>query len=541
MSKKKKKKWGNWKAVGDIFAEGGQGRLYLVKNMLDNSESIHILKELKNPKRRKRFDREITAITNIDPHPNIIQLLDAGIFRDENKPCYVMPLADCALDKYLGEIVKDINLSFETFKCICSGVEHLHNAGIIHRDLKPQNILIYSGVPKISDFGLCLVENNSRFTPSSEAVGPRFYMAPELEDGKNLDVDLSADIYSLGKILYYILSEGNIFSREKYSEPEYRLSKLFNDPRYDIFSRIFQNSISAHKYQRYKKASEFLQDFNNAIKKFLDHPRTSLLSKLDSIETIKKNTYDSTLLNNLNDEEWKELIDFYRSWRLTPTVEVFELAAKYLPEKHIDSLIFLLMDNENHFDIDELKRISGAIILKNNPEGIHFFMRNDYIERFLILALNNDSEKIADAVARISFLTLRQHDQVILRLSKYFLKLSPVAKKNFVLSSYQTEYEGKLELFDSILEINDLDDISFEAVIAGLCSTKNHSALKRIIAIGDKLEKSSRLEAFARGIVVGARGEAIEILNNHDWKNPVVKILCKAMSTKDDDISSLTE
>ncbi len=62
MSKKQKRKWGNWESAGGIFDEGGQDRLYLVKNTADDSETIHVLKELKNPKRRKRFEREITAI-----------------------------------------------------------------------------------------------------------------------------------------------------------------------------------------------------------------------------------------------------------------------------------------------------------------------------------------------------------------------------------------------------------------------------------------------------------------------------------------------
>lgn len=140
-----------------------------------------------------------------------------------------MPRADCSLDMYLPEICKDINLSSETFKLICAGVEHLHKAGIVHRDLKPENILMFSGTPKISDFGICLVANENRLTSTSEAVGPRFYMAPELEDGKNLDVSPSADVYSLGKILYFIFSKGKIFSREKYNQPKFNWVRLFCD------------------------------------------------------------------------------------------------------------------------------------------------------------------------------------------------------------------------------------------------------------------------------------------------------------------------
>jgi serine/threonine protein kinase len=533
MGKKRKRKWGSWESVGDIFAEGGQGRLYLVKNLSDASEEIYVLKELKNPKRKKRFEREITAIANIGPHPNVIQLVDAGIYRDENKPCYIMPRADCSLDMYLPVMSKNTKLSFEVFQLICAGVEHLHKADIVHRDLKPENILIFSGTPKISDFGICLVANENRLTSTSEAVGPRFYMAPELEDGKNLNVSPSSDVYSLGKILYFILSKGKIFSREKYNQPKFNLSKIFNDPRHEIFSKLFGRSISAHLHERYKNASELLLGFNVSVEKFINHPRTRICSKLGSFEKTK--TYEPALLKKLDNEEWRELFSFYRSQDLTPPIEFFELAAKHLAEKHIGDLIFLLLENESHLNVKNLIKLSGIIALQNDPEKIHFFMRHDYVERFLLLALDNNSPKITDTVARISFFTLRQHQQVILRLSKHFIDLSPESKKNFVLSSYQTEFEGKLELFSSILENDDLDDISFEPVVAGLCSTNDHSTLERLAAIGDNLEKGDRLGAFGRGIILGSRDEAIEFFKNYKWKNRVIEILCDVMGKNDSD------
>lgn len=531
MGKKRKRKWGNWEAVGDVFAEGGQGRLYLVKNLSDASEEIYVLKELKNPKRKKRFEREIAAIANIKPHPNVIQLVDTGIYRDENKPCYVMPRADCSLDLHLPEISENINLSFEVFQLICAGVEHLHKANIVHRDLKPENILVFSGTPKISDLGICLVADENRLTSSSEAVGPRFYMAPELEDGKNLDVSSSSDVYSLGKVLYFILSKGKIFSREKHNQPKFNLSKRFNDPRYDIFSRFFRHSISPNTYERYKNASELLLGFNESVEKFKNHPRTRIYSKLNSFEKTK--TYEPALLHKLDNEEWRELVSFYRSQDSTPPIVFFELAAKHLEEKHIDDLIFLLLENESHLNDTSMIELSGDIVLKNDPERIHFFMRHDYVQRFLILALDNNSPKINDTVARISFLTLRQHQQVILRLSKHFWDLSLKSQRNFLLSSYQTEFEGKLELFNSILEKENLDDISFEAVVAGLCSTNDHSTLKRLAAIGDDLEKDDRLGAFGRGIILGSRDEATNFFKNYKWKNRVIEILCDVMGKND--------
>jgi len=440
---------------------------------------------------------------------------------------------------YLPEISTNTNLSFEVFQLICAGVEHLHRADIVHRDLKPENILIFSGTPKISDFGICLVANENRLTSTSEAVGPRFYMAPELEDGKNLDVSPSSDVYSLGKILYFILSKGKIFSREKYNQPKFNLSKIFNDPRYDIFSKFFGRSISTIIYERYKDASELLLGFNESVEKYKNHPRTRIYSKLDSFKKTK--TYEPALLKKLDNEEWRELVSFYRSQDLTPPIEFFELAAEHLEEKHIGDLIFLLLENESHLNGKSTMKLAGDIVLKNDPEKIHLFMRNDYTERFLILALDNNSSKINDTVARISFLILRQHQPVILMLSKHFWDLSLKSQRNFLLSSYQTEFEGKLELFNSILENEDLDAISFESVVAGLCTTNDHSTLERLAAIGDDLEKDDRLGAFGRGIILGSRDEAIEFFKNYKWKNRVIEILCDAMGKNDSDYEESEE
>lgn len=501
MSKKLRKKWDNWESVGGIFAEGGQGRSYLVKNRSDGSGEIYVLKELKNPKRIKRFEREIKAITNIEPHPNIIQLIDAGIY-DEKRPCYVMPRADYSLDAYLDELSKDINLSFDTFDRICAGAEYLHKNKIVHRDLKPENILIFSGIPKISDLGLCLIIDDTRFTPTSEAVGPRYYMAPELEDGKNLDVDPSADIYSLGKLLYYMLSLGKIFSREKYSQTKYSLPTIFNDTRYEIFTKVFRQSISAYEIDRYKNASELRQGFKEAVDGFFNHPRTKIFIKLGSVEAIARNEYDLSLLKNLNKDEYKELVNFYRSSKVLPPIEFFELAAEHLSGKNIDNLIFLLLDNEKYLNAAHLIKICGIILLKNNPKKILFFMRHDYIERFLLLALGNDLPNIFDAVACINIFILRHQAQIIAILSNSFSKLTPESKKNFLFASYPTEYEGKLELINSLLDDNDLDDTLFEYVIAGGCSMNDQTALESIAIIGDKLEKEERIEAFGRGIKI---------------------------------------
>ena len=530
MSKKKARVWGNWVSVGGLFDEGGQGRLYLVKNETIESNEIYVLKELKNPKRIKRFEREISAITNIKPHPNVIHLIDHGIYRDENRPCYVMPQADCSLVHFLSNSKNDINLAMKTFKFICAGVEHLHNAGIIHRDLKPENILIYNGIPKVADLGLCLLVDDMRLTATSEAVGPRFYMAPELEDGKNLNVDASADVYSLGKILYFMLSGGKVFSREKYRNPQYFLPKILNDPRYKVFSDVFRSSITTYPYERYSNASELQHEFKEVESKFSNHPRTKIFLKLGSSEMIIKGEYELSKLAKFNHEEWNELISFYQSIKSLPPNKVLGLAVKNVSEKYIDNLIKLLLENEQHLSESNLIRYSSNILLNNNPEKILLsMMRDDYVGKFLLLALKSGHPKVFDSVARMNIFTFQKYNQVIDILSKNYSDLSPKGKQNFLVASYKVEYQGKLVHLKNMLDDKELDDISFEAVIAGLCSLNELSILKHIAIKADNTNTKDQLGAYARGIILGSKGDTLKFFRTYDWKNPLMKTLSKVL------------
>lgn len=129
-------------------------------------------------------------------------------------------------------------------KQLAGALQTAHAAGIIHRDVKPQNILFpeVGHVIWLSDFGICLVRDLNRATETSEVVGPARFMAPELEGGGRLDVSPAADVYSFGKVIYFMLSGGVVLPRELLHDPEY--ASLFeHDERQRLFGPVLAKMI----------------------------------------------------------------------------------------------------------------------------------------------------------------------------------------------------------------------------------------------------------------------------------------------------------
>src|SRR5207253_1337352 len=148
-------------------------------------------------------------------HPNIAKVFDAGV-TDGGRPYFVMELVKgLPITKYCDDNRLSPRARLELFVQICHAVQHAHTKGIIHRDLKPSNVLValYDGnpVPKVIDFGVAKATGQklTELTASTQfgaVVGTLGYMAPEQAGFSALDVDTRADVYSLGVILYELLT-----------------------------------------------------------------------------------------------------------------------------------------------------------------------------------------------------------------------------------------------------------------------------------------------------------------------------------------------
>ena len=175
-----------------------------------------ILGDIGNQDTIARFEAERQALAMME-HPNIARVFDAGT-TDGGTPWFVMELVKgIPITKYCDENKLGIRERLKLMVPVCRAVQHAHHKGIVHRDLKPSNVLVtlYDGhpVPKIIDFGLAKalahqvrLTDKTLFTEFGKVVGTLQYMSPEQAELNALDVDTRTDIYSLGVLLYELLT-----------------------------------------------------------------------------------------------------------------------------------------------------------------------------------------------------------------------------------------------------------------------------------------------------------------------------------------------
>ena len=173
-----------------------------------------------------RFEAERQALALMD-HPNIAKVLDGGL-TDSGRPYFVMEyVKGVPITEYCDATRLSVEERLNLFIQVCSALQHAHQKGIIHRDLKPSNILVApyddKPVPKVIDFGLAKAMHQSLtektlYTAHETVLGTPLYMSPEQAQLNNLDVDTRADIYSLGVLLYELLTGTTPLERKRFKE-----------------------------------------------------------------------------------------------------------------------------------------------------------------------------------------------------------------------------------------------------------------------------------------------------------------------------------
>ena len=201
----------------EVIGEGGMGIVYKAEQR-QPVRRVVALKVIKLGMDTKeviaRFDAERQALA-LMTHPNIARVLDAGV-TETGRPFVAMEyVPGVPLTDYCEQAKLTTRQRLKLFIPICHAIQHAHQKGIIHRDLKPSNILVTmvegKPAPKVIDFGIAKAINHNLtqqtlFTQTGALIGTPEYMSPEQAMTSGLDVDTRTDVYSLGVILYELLS-----------------------------------------------------------------------------------------------------------------------------------------------------------------------------------------------------------------------------------------------------------------------------------------------------------------------------------------------
>ncbi len=255
-----------------LIGRGGMGLVYKAKqHSTQRFVALKLLLEgpLASEQSRRRFEREIALAAQLK-HANIIPIYDSGTC--DGRMYYAMEyVRGRSLNDHLAANKPDIPTRLRLFADICEAVRHAHQRGIVHRDLKPSNVIVDAdGKPHILDFGLAKASSLLDATTSitAQIIGTPAYMSPEQASGDPDAIDIRTDIYSLGVVLYEMLtrqmpydtsgSMGKVLDNIAHAEPE---PPRRHDKRIDAeLAAVVMKALEKAKDDRYQSLDVLATD-----------------------------------------------------------------------------------------------------------------------------------------------------------------------------------------------------------------------------------------------------------------------------------------
>jgi serine/threonine protein kinase/WD40 repeat protein/Tfp pilus assembly protein PilF len=282
---------GPYKLLEQI-GEGGFGLVFMAEQQqpVRRKVAVKVLKPGMDTRQViARFEAERQALALMD-HANIARVLEAGE-TSAGRPFFAMELVrGVPITEYCDKNNLSTRERLKLFLTVCQAVQHAHQKGIIHRDLKPSNVLVtlHDGVPvvKVIDFGIAKalgqqLTDKTLYTGFAQMIGTPLYMSPEQAEMSGLDVDTRSDIYSLGVLLYELLTGTTPFDKERLTKAGYdEMRRIIREEEplrpSTRLSTMGQaaTAVSAHRQSDPKQLSQLLRgDLDWIVMKALEKDR----------------------------------------------------------------------------------------------------------------------------------------------------------------------------------------------------------------------------------------------------------------------------
>jgi non-specific serine/threonine protein kinase/serine/threonine-protein kinase len=265
-----------------LLGEGGQGVVYAAEQQTPRrTVALKVLKGgvYAGPRGVRHFLREIQALAALS-HPGIATIYEAGRTDDGQHFLAMELVAGESIDTFVRENQLALRECLELFCKVCDAVHYAHENGLIHRDLKPRNVLVTAdGAPKILDFGLVRMTHADQTRASTdlgsgEIVGSLGYMSPEQACGKNPELGVHSDVYSLGVILYELVTGQRPYAVGNFLPDAVRTICETAPRRPGAINRALRGDLEAialkvlekEPSRRYQSASELAQDLRRYLR-----------------------------------------------------------------------------------------------------------------------------------------------------------------------------------------------------------------------------------------------------------------------------------